>query len=332
MRRVLVGLLAGLALAPSAASADDGVLFRLTDARITEASGLVDRGRTMVTMNDSGHGAVLYVVNRRGRTVGTTTYAPEVTDVEALAPAGPDRIWAADIGDNEHARHGVAVYRVPVGLGARRLRAPRYPLAYPDGAHDAEALVADGHGRLYVVTKGFTSGAVYATTGRLRPHRLNRLHRVARVGPLVTDAALMRDRRHVLLRDYADATVYTFPGFRRVASFPLPSQPQGEGISVGPHGRIRVGSEGVHSAVLAVPLPADVRAAMIGRPSATPTPSPSLSPSASPSPTSSARPAGRRVDREAPSRRRSVWLMLGVPAILAVGGIGIGLAMRRRNP
>lgn len=326
MRRALVGLLAGLALVPGAASADDGVRFRLADARITEASGLVDLGRTMVTTNDSGHGAVLYVVNRNGRTVGATTYAPRVTDVEALAPAGVGRIWAGDIGDNDHQRHGVAVYRVRVGVGARHLHAPRYPLAYPDGAHDAEALVADGDGRLYVVTKGFTSGAVYATAGRLRPDRVNRLHRVARVGPLVTDAALMRDHRHVLLRDYANASVYTFPGFRRVASFPLPAQPQGEGISVGPHDRIRVGSEGVHSAVLAVALPADVRAAMAGRPSATPRPSPT------PSPTASTPPTQRRVDRGTPNQRRSVWLMLGVPAILAVGGIGIGLAMRRRNP
>jgi len=50
------------------------VLFSFADPAITESSGLVDLGSLMVTTNDSGDDAVLYVVDpTTGRTVGRTT-------------------------------------------------------------------------------------------------------------------------------------------------------------------------------------------------------------------------------------------------------------------
>jgi hypothetical protein len=97
----------------------------------------------------------------------------------------------------------------------------------------------------------------------------------------------------VLVRGYDGAVVYTFPGFRPVAAVDLPRQRQGEGVSIGAPGRIRLSSEGIHSPVLQVDLPAEVVAAMAGRPAS---PSPSASPSASavPAPRAPASPAGHR--------------------------------------
>jgi hypothetical protein len=270
------------------------VVFSFADPAITESSGLVDLGDLMVTTNDSGGGPLVYVVDpATGRTVGRTTYADRVVDTEALAPAGGDAVWVGDIGDNTEDRDSVEVYRVPVGRGDRTVRAPSYRLVYPDGAHDAESLVAAPDGRLYVITKVLLGGTAYVAPRHLDPTGTNRLRAVARVDVWATDAALFPDGRHVLVRGYDGAVVYTFPGFRPVAAVDLPRQRQGEGVSIGRSGRIRLSTEGARSAVLQVDLPAEVVAAMAGRP--TPT-SPSASPTASatPAPRAPAVPADHR--------------------------------------
>jgi len=247
------------------------VLFSFTDPAITESSGLVDLGSLMVTTNDSGDDAVLYTIDpRTGRTVGRTTYARAVTDVEALAPAGDGKVWAGDIGDNTETRPVVEVHLVPVGRGDRRVDAPSYRLVYPDGPHDAESLIAPG-GRLYVITKGVLGGSVYAAPQRLDPRNVNRLTKVGRVTEWATDAAML-DAHHVLVRGYGGAEVLTFPGFTKLVSFGLPAQQQGEGVSVGPGGRVRLSSEGAHSPVLQIAMPAEVRAVLHPVSRATPTP------------------------------------------------------------
>ena len=73
-------------LVPSADAAP-GSRQELTfaDPAIDESSGLVVRGADVLTVNDSGDGAVVYVVDAAtGATVGRTTYTTdEVVDVEA---------------------------------------------------------------------------------------------------------------------------------------------------------------------------------------------------------------------------------------------------------
>lgn len=236
------------------------VVFSFVDPAITESSGLVDLGSLTVTTNDSGGRAEVFVVDpRSGRTVGRTTYADQVTDTEALAPAGARSVWVGDIGDNNEVRESVQVYRVPVGRGDRTVRAPRYDLVYPDGAHDAESLVAGPDGRLHVITKGLLGGTAYVAPRHLDPDHPNRLRAVAPVDVWATDAALFPDGRHVLVRGYDTAAIYTFPDFRPVASVDLPRQRQGEGVSIGPSGRVRLSSEGRNSPVLQVDLPAALK-------------------------------------------------------------------------
>lgn len=231
-------------------------LFTFTDPRIDESSGLVDLGDLVVTVNDSGDDAIVYVVDpESGDTVGTTRFADSVVDVEALAPAGRGRVWVADIGDNAAQRPDVAVHRVRVGRGDRTATAPRHTLVYPDRAQDAEALLAHPvTGRLYVVTKGLFGGTLFAAPRRLRADRPNRLRALGRMPAVVTDGGFTRDGRHLVVRDYGRATVLTFPDLDRVARIALPRQAQGEGLSVGPENRVRVSTEGQYSAVHEVPL------------------------------------------------------------------------------
>ncbi|HET6167242.1 MAG TPA: hypothetical protein VFE07_10470 [Marmoricola sp.] len=291
------------------------VVFSFVDPSITESSGLVDLGSLMVTTNDSGGDAEVFVIDpRTGRTVGHTTYADEVTDTEALAPAGGHAVWVGDIGDNNEVRDSVQVYRVPVGRGDRTVDAVAYDLVYPDGAHDAESLVAAPDGRLYVVTKGLLGGTAYVAPRHLDPHGPNRLRAIAAVDVWATDAALFPDGRHVLVRGYDTAAIYTFPTFRPVASLDLPKERQGEGVSIGPSGRIRLSSEGRSSPVLQVDLPAAVE--QVVEP-ATSTPSTT--------------PAHGAASHDESSRSdRSDMALVGGTLVLLIG-IGLVLVSRRRR-
>lgn len=242
--------------APATASekVDGRTLFRFTDPEIIESSGLVDTGDEVLTVNDSGAGAVLYAVDpASGDTLRRTTYTDrDVVDVEALAPGRGGSVWVGDIGDNEAARSSITAYRLAQGGET----AAAYELSYPGGPRDAEALlVHPRNGRLFVVSKTVFGGVVYAAPPRLEAGTSHRLRRFATVEGLVTDGAFLPDGRHVVLRSYGSASVYTFPGFDLRGTVSLPAQRQGEAISVGPDGRVLLSSEGRNAPVLEVELP-----------------------------------------------------------------------------
>lgn len=215
------------------------------DPAITESSGLVDLGTSMVTTNDSGDDARLFVVDAQGRTTRTVAYDAAAVDVEALAPAGDGEVWVGDIGDNDRDRDDLAVHRVRLADGATE----SFPVAYADGrSYDAESLLVLPDGRLAVVTKALV-GQVWVAPRRLRPDRTNALRPLARVAGLATDAAYDAESGLVVVRGYGGATVYDPTTWRRAGVVPLPEQPQGEGISIGPGGRVRVSSEGAGTPV-----------------------------------------------------------------------------------
>jgi hypothetical protein len=329
---VLSAVLAALAVTGTAGPASAGeskvrhhTLFSFADHRVIESSGLVDAGRLVDTINDSGDGPYVYAVDpHSGRTVGVTTYSRgDVTDVEAIAPGRGGSVWVGDVGDNNTDRSSIAVYHVPrVRRGDRTVSAPRFTLTYPGAAHDAETLLVDPRTqRLFVVTKTIFGGTVYEAPRRLHRTGDNRLRPVARVNGLVTDGTFFPDGTHVLLRTYGSASVYTFPDFRPVGSVALPAQRQGEGIAVGRHGRVLVSSEGLHSDVLQVALPAALTGSAAGHPTRAPTPSSR----------STTRPAPRKDPAEPADKP------LGVGVVLATAGLA-GLSYlvlrgsRRRSP
>lgn len=336
-------------------------VVQLRDPRIVESSGLVDLGSTLVTANDSGNAPVLFVVSATsGRTVGVTRFAKRASDVEALAPAGPRAVWVGDIGDNRARRSTVTIYRVPAAPGDRRVRPAAYRFAYPRGGHDAESLFVDGDGRLHLVTKSFDGGTVYKAPLRPSRTRLNPLVPEGRVLEYATDTAMYPDGRHVLVRGLGLIGIYQFPSFRRIGSFALPRQRQGEGLSISDAGRILLSSEGRRSSVLQVVVPRTLLNRMrpegggaaplvTSQPSRSATPSPSPSPSASPSaspsssasisaspsPSTSPDPSNASSPTRGTGGRgqdgsRRPWLLWSIPLVIAVGAAGIGLGLRRR--
>ena len=113
------------------------------------------------------------------------------------------------------------------------------------------------------------------------------------------------------MRGYTDAAVYTFPGHERLGSFPLPPQKQGEGIAVGPDGRLYLSTEGQFTDVLRTRVPADIAATM-----APPKPSPSAAPTDEPG--SAVVDVGRRERSE--SEPPWPWLVGGGLAFVVAAG------------
>ena len=311
-----VGLLApGAAVEPTPAEP----LFHFTDPEITESSGLVARDGLVVTVNDSGDGNRVFVVDpATGDTVGTTRWQGEPRDIEALAPAGPGEVWVGDIGDNAAVRDDITVARVPVGRGDREVQAPTYRLVYPDGPHDAETLLADPRtGRLHVVAKEFI-GRLYAAPAQLDPDRPNELTLVDEVLGIATDGAFLPDGEHLVLRNYGQAAVYRWPDLERVAQVDLPRQPQGEGIAVAEDGTVLLSSEGEGAEVLRVELPLDAP------PSASTPSTPSVPPG-----TQDTDDGSGRAPVEAVERSLWPWAVGGIAGVVIV--VVLVLSLRPRD-
>jgi hypothetical protein len=293
----------GVASAPTNTGTEE---FAFRDPEIVESSGIVLVDGLVVTTNDSGDTGRVFVVDPdTGETVGVTRWADDPDDVEALAPAGDDAVWVGDIGDNGESRDSIEVTRVPVGRGDRTVDEETYDLVYPDGPVNAESLLTDPTGRLYVATKNVLGGALYAAPRTLAADDPNELEELGPVLPIATDAAFFPDGQHLVVRNYSRAAVYSFPGLAEVGSFPLPDQEQGEGIVVDDDGSLLLTSEGQYAPVLRVPLPDGVRRAMAGRGPASPSSAPSSS-------------AGEDVPDDQTERPWWPWLLTGMVGLGAV--------------
>ncbi|MDP3893751.1 hypothetical protein [Nocardioides sp.] len=328
-RLVVAGLLLVSPLLLAAGTDEEGravEVFRFADPEIVESSGLVVTDEHVVTVNDSGDSGRIFTVDlATGETVGVTRWTPDPVDVEALAPAGAGHVWVADIGDNTRRREEIELLRVPFGPGDRTAEPERYRLAYPGPAADAETLLAHPEtGRLFVVTKNVFGGTVYAAPSLLEAEGLNRLREVGTVVGIATDGAFFPDGRHLIVRTYARAVVYTFPELEAVDSFATPRQEQGEGIAVAPDGRVYVSSEGVRSPFLRLRLPETARRALDGSPQdESPqegAPQDGASAGASPPPTVEPEEPEGFVDAEGEPFRRDPWPWVagGLVGVVAV--------------
>ncbi len=248
---------------------------QVTDPRLAELSGLVDVGDRMLAMVDGGDQVAVYVLDGACQVVDVSTAALDPYDPEDLA-VGPDgTVWLADTGDNNATRDTVALVELrPDGTTAL------YRLTYPDGPHDAEALLVAPDGTPYVVTKEVLGAShVYRPAAPLVDGGTVALADVGTVtftltgtpgGPvgragqlLVTGGAVARDGSRIALRTYTDAYVWPLAGSDVPAALAgepvrvaLPDSPQGEAVSFTADGTaLLVASEGLPSDVTLVPVP-----------------------------------------------------------------------------
>lgn len=267
-------LLAGLLAASNVTT-----VLTIHDPHIIESSGLVRSVRhptLLWTHNDGGSTAEIYGINPKGRTVaqitlrGINPYDPEAIS-RGKDSKGRPALFLGDIGDNGERRKNVSVFRVtePKSLGRQTITPTWFRFKYPDGPHDAESLLIDPRdGRLWIATKSLSVGGLYVAPRKLvtESHGINKLHRVADVPALTTDATFLPNGKFVL-RTYTSGFLYDAPG-KLHEELTLPIQPQAESVAYDGK-RLLLGSEGPNSKILAVPLPASA----LGKSTTTPTPS-----------------------------------------------------------
>ena len=241
---------------PPAGSASPGSgipVCNITDNRLFELSGLVAVEGGYVTANDSNSGAkhVFFLDNACKIRRNPINYPRNPLDPEDIAVGTDNVVWVADTGDNGLERATVALWK----LDPNSTTPVIYRLTYPDGKHDAEALLLAADNTPIIVTKGVKAG-VYVPTGPLVANSQQgvALKKVGEVpipptetsNPLavagriaVTGGAQPRDRKRVALRTYADAFEWDVPDGDVVKAIttgkpritPLPDEPWGESIT-----------------------------------------------------------------------------------------------------
>ena len=234
-------------------------------APLPEASGLALSRQTpgrLWTHNDSGQ-PVVFALDSRGTVTGQVQVTgAKVEDWESIAVGSCGTgscLYLADIGDNEANRRRVTVYRVPEPdkAGGSAAVSAVFHAIYPDGAHDAETLLATGDD-LYIVTKGDTGPvAVYKFPARLEPGGSGRLQRVAEItakadaDSRITDGSVSPDGQWVVLRSRSELRFYRaselFAGLVNVVStvdVRSLKEPQGEGVALGSDNSVYLAGEG----------------------------------------------------------------------------------------
>ena len=216
------------------------VLATLKDTSINESSGLVASRLSpgiYWTHNDSGDGPFIYALDVSGSSRGVWRVAgAQARDWEDIA-AGPgpesDRpyLYIGDIGDNDATRPEIVVYRIPepaitaADTAASRSkprtteRAEAFRFSYPDGSHDAEALLVHPvTGNLYIVTKVVLGKSiVYEASAPLDANAVTRLRRLGELdvpsilGGVITGGDISPDGRRVALCDYGQGYELVLP-------------------------------------------------------------------------------------------------------------------------
>lgn len=245
------------------AAAEDAVEFTIGSSEITESSGLARdaNGERFWTTNDSGAEGILYALSDHGKVQGTLRFRADPVDVEAVAMVG-NRLFAADIGDNKAKRDFVTIYEFenPTAQGLS-VQYKAYDFRYPDGPRNAETLLVDQRGQIYLVTKEAKAG-IYAAPAQPSRQGVNDLTRVGDAPAFVTDGTFLPGDDKIALRTYVSIEVLDALTYDTVAKAAAPVQPQGESITLSLDGEsLLLGSEGKKSKVYSVPIPEAVDAA-----------------------------------------------------------------------
>lgn len=185
------------------------------DNTIIEASGVagskLNPGHLWIH-EDGGSPARLLLLKHDGSLVKTLPINNAInTDWEDMAIGnGPDvsitYIYIADIGDNLKTRTEYIIYRFPepamTASSINLTEALRF--AYPDGMHDAEAIVLDNATKdIYIVTKSDNPSKIYKLA---YPQSTTSVNQAVLVGQLtfggVTGAAISPDGKEIIIKTY----------------------------------------------------------------------------------------------------------------------------------
>jgi hypothetical protein len=266
-------------------------LATIKDKSISESSGLVASRTTpgaYWTHNDSGDGPFIYAFDTHGDSLGTfRVTGAQARDWEDIA-AGPgpqpnkSYLYIGDTGDNDAVRPEVVVYRVlePTLSPATRKFTKSRPgstepaeaikLKYPDGKHDAEALLVHPRtGNIYIVTKvAIANPSVYEAVAPFTPgqsitmRRIGETHVPSLFGGVITGGSISPDGRRIALCDYFQGYELVLPAGasnfddiwkQKMTGFDFGKRKQGESITYRLDGKALLAtSEGKQSPLIQV--------------------------------------------------------------------------------
>jgi len=243
------------------------VLCTVTDPRVRGLGGLVATADGYVAVNDENSDPKkieIFYLDHRCQLVRALNYPSPARDPEDLAVAADGTLWIADTGDNlttkaDQRRTSVALWK----LAPHSSTPVIFRLAYPDGPHDAEALLLADDGSPIIVTKELLAPAgLYVPVGPLTADRPTpvAMRKVGSFSPyltgttnpfgvigelMITGAGRSPDGRRVALRTYSDAYEFTVTGGDIVSAITtgtpqitaLPDEPQGEAVAYSTDGR-----------------------------------------------------------------------------------------------
>lgn len=235
---------------------------------LSEASGIAASRRhpgTLWVHNDSGHDPVVFATDSTGRIAAEIRVeGARNRDWEDIAigpcPTG-DCLYIADTGDNRLRHEESFIYRIPepAPRGASTATAERFPIRYPDGPRDVEAVYVLPGEELFLVSKGREHPAeIFRYPPPLRPGEIVTLELVQRLSegalPLpdqITGADATPDGSWVAIRSYRYLQLHRpNPDGTLAPALPPPGldldpliEPQGEGIAIRADGTIILVSE-----------------------------------------------------------------------------------------
>ena len=223
---------------------------QVQDTDITENSGMsrsTYRRSVMFVHNDSGGGPRFFAIGTGCRTkaVFDVPGAP-AKDWEDMASGPGHTLWFGDIGGSRDEVE-VVVVDEPKSLLSRDLDFTSYTLSYPDGSHNAEAMmVRPGTGRLFIITKARTGAGIYRAPEQLSTTAVNPLTRVADAGQGLSGADFAPGGKRFVIRGYRTAFVYRTISDASPAKIPMPDAHLfGEAVMFQRSGGLIFGAEGV---------------------------------------------------------------------------------------
>ncbi len=208
-----------------------------------------DKGFDVVNASIGGGELLVFQLSSKCSVVGVAQYDGAPRDVEDLAQTSDGNLWAADVGDPDLSRPTAAVWFLNPDADPILFR-----LEYPDGPHDAAALLvtsdatpvivtksSNGVAGLYVPTEQLTGGA--RTVSLRSAGTLTIKHSGTTGGPPggqsnqveVTGGAVSPDGKKVVLRTYTDAYEWDISS-KGIASTLTSSQPRRTALAGEPRG------------------------------------------------------------------------------------------------
>ncbi|GAB4407845.1 MAG: hypothetical protein OHK0053_34550 [Microscillaceae bacterium] len=229
----------------------------VANALITEASGLVvsrSNASLLWTHNDSGDPARLFLLTNTGEDRGTYTLEnaqnQDWEDLALAARQGVNYLHIADIGDNASSRPEIQVYRLaepdvsqvstPQSQTIAAGQIEKIRLQYPDGPRDAETLLVNANGDIYIISKEAGQAGLYRAA---YPQSLTNLNTLEKIGSLSLGEVVGGDAGNgILLKTYTQIFYWPPPatnaadfGSRILQTTPFEvnyvPEPQGEALA-----------------------------------------------------------------------------------------------------